>query len=267
MSAVQKIVENLRDVFVFGPNFLLRHLSALRGRSAHRMNVRGIGEIYVRPGTGDVNALREVFRDRQYDLSRLKHGVLLKRAYYEVLKRGAVPLIIDAGANIGAASLWFSREFPLADIIAVEPDSCNAGIFRRNLAGRERVSLIEAAIGSRTGFAALNTELGDSLAITTERIPSPPGVPIITIPSLLNAAGRDRELFIVKIDIEGFEKDLFADDISWVALACAIFIEPHDYAFPGCGTSYNFQRVMAQSNHDLLILNENLVYFRGDLAA
>jgi FkbM family methyltransferase len=266
MSATRKIIENVKDAFVFGPNFLLRHVSTLRRRPFHRAKVRGIGRIHFRPGTGDVKAFRDIFRDRQYDLSRTKHGALLKQAYRDLLKRGVVPLIIDVGANIGAASLWFSREFPLAEIIAVEPDNDKATIFRHNLASRERVTLMEAAIGNRTGLISSNTSLADSVAITTERVLSSRSVLVTTIPSLLDGAGQDRELFIVKIDIEGFEKDLFADNVGWVDLPRAIFIEPHDHLFPGCGTSYNFQQVMAQSRHDLLIVDETLIYFRADQA-
>jgi FkbM family methyltransferase len=264
MSVARKIAENIKDVRVFGPNFLLRHLSNLRRRPFHRANIRGIGKIHMRPGPDDVNLFREVFCNKQYDLSRFKHGAILKKAYRDLLKRGSVPLIIDAGASIGAASLWFSREFPQAEIIAVEPDGLKAGIFRRNLVGREQVKLIEAAIGCVTGFGAVNGSLTDSLANATKRIPSSTDVLVTTIPSLLEGAGWNRELFIVKIDIEGFEKDLFADNVGWVDLARAIYIEPHDHLYPGRGLSHNFRKVMTHLKHDLLILDENLIYIRGD---
>lgn len=69
-------------------------------------------------------------------------------------------------------------------------------------------------------------------------------------------------LFIVKIDIEGFEKDVFEHDAGWVDEAQAIIIEPHDWMLPKAGTSMPFLKALSNHDFDLLIMHENLAFVR-----
>ena len=74
-----------------------------------------------RPSVADREVCRQVFINQDYDLKRLqRYGDIM--GWYQQSEK---PVIIDAGANIGAASLWFSLTFPKAKIIAVEPDIGN----------------------------------------------------------------------------------------------------------------------------------------------
>jgi hypothetical protein len=87
------------------------------------------------------------------------------------------------------------------------------------------------------------------------------GVPVLTV---RDAAARvpNGKLFIVKVDIEGFESDLFAANLDWLDEVEAVYLEPHDWLEPGKGTSFSFQRAMAQHPFELFIKGENLVYAR-----
>jgi hypothetical protein len=73
---------------------------------------------------------------------------------------------------------------------------------------------------------------------------------------------NNARLFIAKIDIEGFEDDLFSDNTRWVDDVEVIIIEPHDWLFPGTGTSRNFQRAISKRPFEVVISGENLVYIR-----
>ena len=42
-------------------------------------------------------------------------------------------VIIDAGANIGLASIWFASKFPEARILAIEPEKSNYELLVRNV--------------------------------------------------------------------------------------------------------------------------------------
>ena len=85
---------------------------------------------------------------------------------------------------------------------------------------------------------------------------------VVTVPELVARCGEGAELFIVKVDIEGFESDLFAANLEWLDQAAAVMIEPHDWLLPGSGTSTDFQKAMAERGFDLLISGENLLYVR-----
>jgi len=52
---------------------------------------------------------------------------------YNVSNENQVSTIIDCGANVGLASLYFLSKFPNATIIAVEPEIHNYLMLKRNL--------------------------------------------------------------------------------------------------------------------------------------
>jgi FkbM family methyltransferase len=150
--------------------------------------------------------------------------------------------------------------FPQAQILAIEPDAANAEVCRLNTQSLPNVKVIEAAIGSEPGLVSLNNPSGQAWAVQTTRSRNV-GVPVRTITDLLNEVNHAK-LFVAKIDIEGFEDDLFYSNTGWVDETEVIIIEPHDWMCPGEGTSFNFQQVLGGRNFELLISGENLIYIR-----
>ena len=247
-----------KDLLRGGPAFTLR---AATGSKSLPL---GKGEdIHVRPGTSDLEVVRQVWRDRQYAIPYKVQTDRLRRYEADILARGKIPVIIDAGANIGPAALWFEREFPRARIVAVEPDPANAAMARKNCAGRERITLVEAAIGGEPGFVSVDSE-AEAYAVTTARADS--GCRVVTIDECV-AMVENGELFAVKADIEGFEEDLFAANTGWLDSVKLVYIEPHDHIFPNRATSRTFQAEMGKRDFDLLIRGENLIYVRREEAA
>ncbi len=259
MSLLAKALLNIRDMRFFGPSVIARHLARWRADRIATVSVPGIGPVAVRVDQTDLAAVRQIFCGGEYDLEG-PLGALIGARYRAIVAQGGVPIIVDAGANIGAASLWFMRKFPAARIVAVEPDPDNAKILRRNLHRHANGVVLEAAIGSTSGFVSFTTQ-GSGWAVQTERATS--GVRIVTIDEALDAAQGDTP-FIVKIDIEGFESDLFAHDVGWIDRCFAVMIEPHDWMLPGQGTSRNFQQAMAQRPFELALQGENLIYVRTE---
>ena len=257
MSLLEGIRLNLSDVRHFGPTVLARHLAHLRRDRLGRVRVPHVGSVLVRAGDSDMAAVRQMFSAREYDFSSsnpTNQRVQVK--YKSILRSGGKPIIVDAGANIGAASLAFAAQFPEARIVAVEPDPANAALLRRNLEGRSNCIVVEAAIGAERGFVALYN-CGPSWAVRTERASS--GVPVITIEDAFAQSGGDTPL-IVKIDIEGFEKDLFATNTDWIERSYVVVIEPHDWMLPGELSSRSFQEAMVRYPFELCIRGENLMY-------
>ena len=85
-------------------------------------------------------------------------------------------------------------------------------------------------------------------------------VPVVTVSQLLDRV-EGGELLITKIDIEGFESDLFAEEIGWIGQVAAIFVELHDWMLPGRGTSRSFRQAIGPE-FDMLISGENLIFVR-----
>jgi hypothetical protein len=63
----------------------------------------------VRLKTSDVKAFEQVIYEKEYEMA---------------LSRPP-SVILDAGANIGLASIYFANRYPNAKIIAVEPEKSN----------------------------------------------------------------------------------------------------------------------------------------------
>lgn len=244
---------------------LLRNVARILRRPDWSMPVRGgFGSVRVRTNSTDEMTVLQVFFDRQYDLSRFAQESRISIEYNNILSNGCLPLIIDAGANVGAASIWFATKYPKGRILAVEPDPANAAMCRRNTQKFPLVRVVEAAIGSRPGLVSLAYPFAAAWAVRTIRNDAEEGVRVRTIPELAAAEGPSAKLFIVKIDIEGFEDDLFQANLGWIDEATAIIVEPHDWMLPGKATSVNFQRALAERGFELLISGENLIYVRCD---
>jgi FkbM family methyltransferase len=255
------LINDVRDVRSLGPGMLYQHLDAHTGRRLRHVHLRGFGEFTFRPKTSDCAVIREVLSDRQYDLGAVPQRAGIEATYAAIIERGQIPLIIDLGANIGASARWFAAQYPRARVVAVEPDRGNADLCRTNTLGHD-VRVLTAAIGSTPGRVTLVDKDEQKWAIETVRDPTGTTT-VVTVDDLLHSE-PGCELFIVKVDIEGFESDLFAANTNWVHQAKVIFIEPHDWLLPDAASSASFQRVLGELDYDVLIRDENLVYVRRE---
>ena len=140
----------------------------------------------------------------------------------------------------------------------MEPEPESAQLLRRNVAAYPRIVATEAALGGTSGSVALLPS-DEAWTVRTERAPA--GCPAVTIDQLVAGVAGGR-LFAVKIDIEGFEGDVFDGDTRWLDDAFVVFVEPHDWMLPGERTSAGFQREFGARQFEMLILADQLCYVR-----
>jgi FkbM family methyltransferase len=162
------------------------------------------------------------------------HQVFIQREYSCLDTTPDPKFIVDLGANVGYASLYFLNRFPKAYVVAVEPDEQNVKICRRNLSpysGRTKTE--HAAIWSHEcDLVVCKNSYRDKAEWATqvrERLPGEqPGVKAITLPHLLAASGFE-QIDILKVDIERAEAVLFSGECSnWLDKVRNIAIELHD---------------------------------------
>jgi FkbM family methyltransferase len=255
-------IENVKDSIRFGFAFPFRYTKMLFS-DIYTVNVRGIGPIHIRKKSSDILVLRQVFRTRQYELGHYPQTGRINKRYRQILDQGKVPLIIDAGANNGCSALWFATKFPNSKVVAIEPDHENFQMCRINTEEKSNITVIEAAIGGVPGFVTLENPTQQSWGVQTTRGGTGNKVEVRTINDIAGSFGSKYELFIVKIDIEGFEVDLFSHNTDWLESPMAIIIELHDWKFPGQFSSVPFQRAIAKYKFEIIMSNENLIYI-GD---
>lgn len=211
-------------------------------------------------GIADSSVADQVFTDQEYRLPF--EGSLLDRQLAEIFAAGKRPLIIDCGAHIGLASRYFAELYPGAKVVGIEPAPENALLARQHCADLTNVEIVQAAIGSRSGFARIRNSEADGWALQVERADTATEIEVIKIADVI-AANPDCSLAIVKIDIEGFESDLFESNLEWIDACPLIIIELHDWLMPGAGTSANFLKAIAGRSRDFMQRGENVFSLRN----
>jgi FkbM family methyltransferase len=246
----------VRDCRVFGVKSALKGQLSRFGQGTVRLSVPSVGDVTLRRGDSDYDSLRQIFVFEEYNVWGVVQDIINTR-YQAIIRAGVSPLIIDAGANVGFAALWFAKLYPRATIVCVEPDAGNFRTLQTNISGCKNVSARNAAVGANPGFVDLDNA---GLSWACETIRSEQGtVPILTIDKII-ASVPNATPFIVKVDIEGFEEDLFAENLAWLDETCTVFIEPHDWLKPHGRSSRAFQQAFAQRSFGMFIRGENVIY-------
>jgi FkbM family methyltransferase len=251
------LIDFARDVRAIGISSALQGAKTKSGHGTIQVGVPGIGDISVRRGDSDYKTLRQVFVFKHYEIGNDLQATVELR-YRDIIASGKTPLIIDAGANIGLAALWFSRLYPKAVIVCVEPDPANFKVLSGNTSRLKNIRPLHAAIGSSPGSVDVSNETGLSWASVTTRSTTG-SVPIVTINDIVRSVPNSA-LLVAKIDIEGFEEDLFSAALDWLSDVCAVFIEPHDWMKPHGRTSRTFQRAFGERSFGMFLSAEIIIY-------
>jgi FkbM family methyltransferase len=145
--------------------------------------------------------------------------------------------IVDAGANIGLATLLFANRYPDATIVAVEVDTNNAAVLRRNVARYANIHVVNAALWHHDGFVRITNPSDPAWAFTVEEASEGEAgaIPATTIPTILDRFGASR-IDLLKVDIEGSERELLGGGRAavWIDRVEMLAIELHDRYWPGC---------------------------------
>jgi FkbM family methyltransferase len=183
-------------------------------------------ELFLRPATSDLSIYREIFVNGQYAFDEMFDRI--KQRYNELRQRGRTPLIVDAGANIGLASIFLARHFPDAHFELIEADEANVEVARKNIANFPRMRLHHRALWfEHTILSILPSDDFSTLSVRANGACLAKGtVKSITMADILD--GRHEDLILVKMDIEGAEREVLSRNNDWLKANPALMIEPHD---------------------------------------
>lgn len=176
--------------------------------------------VHLRMPSTDVTTFRQVILFEEYALD----------------SREPPEVVVDAGANVGLASVYFASRYPSARIVAIEPATENFRLLQQNVAAFPNVRAVQAALWNEdTEIDLLDPGLGASGFVTgagavgehRERVAA------LTLGSILDRFELDR-VDLLKVDIEGAELEVFQQAAAWIDRVDAIAIELHDRIKPGC---------------------------------
>lgn len=143
--------------------------------------------------------------------------------------QAAAPRIIDCGANVGIASLYYKRRYPRARITAFEADPQLAAICRRNVEGNGAadVEVLASAAWITDGEVEFVAEGSDSGAIAALE-PSVNGRRVV-VPTARLRRWLDETIDLLKIDIEGAELPVLDDCRDRLQNVRTLLIDLHEF--------------------------------------
>ena len=177
---------------------------------------------------------------------------------YDVLLTTKPKFIIDAGANVGYASVLFANRYPDAKIIAVEPEEENFNLLKQNTAAYPNVTCMQCGVWSRDTYLKIENPLAQHWAFRVVETDCPKDSFLsVTLTSLLRNANMDR-IDLLKIDVEGAELEIFSavDCAKWLDRTDVILIELHG----NCEKVF-YEAIESQS-YQISQLGENIVLIR-----
>lgn len=219
---------------------------------------RGVLSVDV-PGVAHPLAMRGGSSDRS-----AFHEIFIKQ-WYDHPYPGRPRFIIDAGANVGFASVRFAQLYRDAAIVAVEPDAANFAILQKNIAPYPHVRGVQAGLWPRTARLTIENPQDKSWAFRVrEAQEGESAFAAISIAELMRQQGA-ATLDILKLDVEGTEYELLADAgcDEWLARTNMIFIELHDRFKPGCRQM--LERALARHSFECSVEGSNLILIRKRL--
>lgn len=193
----------------------------------HRADLRHA--FFLRIPSSDAWTLDQIFFHKEYGFEVARDPVA----------------ILDAGANIGLASILLANRFPQAKIIALEPEAGNFALLERNVAPYPNITPVRAAlwhdnssveiVDPGLGYWGFMVRSGTEKRRPTEE--SDTQVPAMTVDAIMQKYAIDR-IDILKIDIEGAEYEVFDDPSLWISKVDTLIVELHDRMKPGCSRRF-----------------------------
>jgi FkbM family methyltransferase len=148
--------------------------------------------------------------------------------------------IIDCGANIGLATLYFKIKYPNAEIISFEPDPNIFNTLRDNILnqGFNDVTFRNEAISNEERYNNFYLEGGHSGMIVQEAVSD--RVIRVKTTRLKNVLNQFDEITFLKIDIEGHERFVIPDIADELKKVKYLFLEYHS----SMDTSQNLDEIL-----------------------
>ena len=148
---------------------------------------------------------------------------IFQRELYAFRARSERPYIIDGGANIGLSVLYFKRLYPLAEIVAFEPDPYIFGLLQQNLRshGHDDVRLERCALWSSETRLSFHGDGADGGRVVQEDAGGTAVQAVRLRPFL------DRRVDLLKLDVEGAETEVLRDCRDALDKVESLYLEYH----------------------------------------
>lgn len=148
-------------------------------------------------------------------------------------------IIVDAGANIGLTSVYFANKYPNAKIISIEPEKNNFELLKKNVSNYENIIALNAALWNENKEVDIvDPHLGSwGFQVENNSGNSIQKINTFTVDKIMEMFDLPK-INLLKIDIEGAEKEIFENPSAWINKVDVIAIELHERLKSGCNRSF-----------------------------
>lgn len=232
------------------------HLGLLLKRSGSicDVKIRGV-RIKIRKGTPDLAVAVSAFMG-EFDILR----------NYFPGDNGCA--VVDAGGYIGTSAIVFSLMWPDALVITIEPSSENFAILEQNIAGYSNIKAVNAALAPATSQQVVLRDRhtgawGYTVMDKPEGVGAEHALEEVSVVQLGEIWSTFGPIGLLKMDIEGAEKDVFLQDGETLSEIPVIFVELHERIVAGVEASFwqisNNRKVVVSAGEKYLSLSASLV--------
>lgn len=179
-----------------------------------------------------------VFCNNREEAFTIRHEIFSAHSYYFETENPE-PVILDIGAHIGLATLYFKKLYPNAHITAVEPHPTSFALLKKNCDENmlTHVTLYQAALvdnSDKHPHLTLHTDQTGKWLSTTgvvpqawngEQLTTELSVPTLTLESLITGP-----IDVLKMDIEGAEQKVLMAAQKGLHQVQELFVEFHPHA-------------------------------------
>jgi len=152
------------------------------------------------------------------------HREIFEHQIYKFTSENSEPVIIDAGANIGLACIYFRRIYPKSRITAIEADPEILRLLSANLEtfGASDVTVLHGAVWDSNEDVRFAQDHADAGRVSHDGETVVPG---IRLRELIDG----QQIDLLKIDIEGAETRVLSDCEGVLDGVQRIFVEYHSF--------------------------------------
>ena len=213
----------------------------------------------------DLNTLRQIYIKEEYNIRNFSSFNTVQKFYDSIIDANKTPLIIDCGSNIGASLNYFYLMYKKSKLVGIEGDIDNYNISNKNIISKKIKIYNKVVSSDNCNYQIKDESIKDGRSKSF--IKSDNGImKSILLDDIIKEYPKENYIpFLIKIDLEGAEKELFNKNIEWFRLFPIIMIEIHDWLEPSKNVSSGFlKEINLLNNKDLLINNENLIVINYD---
>lgn len=201
--------------------------------------------ILLRNNTTDVCVFYQVFLAKSYDVS------------IEIEPK----VIIDCGANIGLSTIYFKNRFPDAKIIAIEPEISNFELLKKNTEKYNDIFCVNSGVWNKSTNLKIKEGNNGNWGFVLEEVnyQNANTISAVSIYEIIQNY-KISQIDILKIDIEGSEKELFEMNFeNWLKITQILIVELHDGLREGASKS--FFKAISKYDFSMSRKNENLIFY------